>query len=82
MKYLFFIWVSNKYKEKYPNEIINIKNSIEKPFSTDNICHVLFYLAGIESYYNEKRNFISPNYIIKDRIIKGVEASLNYDEKN
>ena len=78
----FFIWVSNKYKEKYPNEIINIKNSIDKPFSTDNICHVLFYLAGIESYYNEKRNFISPNYIIKDRIIKGVEASLNYDAKN
>ena len=66
----FIIWCSDKYKSKHPDIIRNIRESINKPFMSDNLCHVLFYLAGIKTqHYIERRNLLSPAYNCPPRII-------------
>jgi heptose-I-phosphate ethanolaminephosphotransferase len=59
----FVIWCSNKYMEKYPEVTNSIKNAISKPFMNDNICQILFGIAGIQTpYYHSTRDLLSPLY--------------------
>ncbi len=66
----FVIWCSNIFKEKNPDIVRNIKNAVDKPFIIDNVCNMLFNVAGIETpYYRDTLDIISPNYLCKDRIL-------------
>lgn len=79
----FMIWCSDKYKEKYPNKIENIKAALDKPFMNDNTCQILFDIADINcDYYKSERDLISPSFqpypyrrvqntVIYENVIKG-----------
>lgn len=74
----FVIWCSDLFKNKYPDVVKNIAEAVSKPFMIDNVCQMLFYLGGVKTdYYHSERNVLSPNYCIKDRIIRG---GFNYDK--
>ena len=66
----FMIWCSDCYSEKHPEVVQRIKDSANKPFMSDNLCQVLFYLGGIQTpFYFEDRNILSPKYRCAPRII-------------
>lgn len=55
-----------------------IRCSLTKPFSTDNVSQLVFYLSGLKtSYYNSNRNILSPTFKIKERILGN---GMNYDK--
>ena len=73
----FMIWCSDSYISKYPKSVDMMRNAIDKPFCTEDIPHLLFHLAGIQTtFYKEDRNLISPNYKPVHRLI---EAIYDYD---
>ncbi len=66
----FLIWVSDTYKEKRSNNIERIKGSLNKPFMTDNLVHVLLDLAGIETkQYDATKSVVNEKFIPRDRIV-------------
>lgn len=74
----FWIWCSKKYilaHSQIYNSILKYKN---RPFMTDDISHMLLFLAGIEtSYYNDKRNILSEKFDVnRTRLIEG---KVDYD---
>lgn len=74
----FMIWCSDKYKEAYPEIIEDIKASVDKPFITENVCQVMFHLAGLKSpWYKEERDLLSDKYKCGKRIVNGM---YDYDE--
>ena len=73
----FFIWCSDKYIRLHKDKINRIKSSLHKPYMTDNLPHLLFYLASIYTkYYNEKHNLLSDKYICGVRLIQN---NIDYD---
>ena len=69
----FLIWVSDKYKEKRLENVERIKASLNKPFMTDNLVHVMLDLANIETkQYDASKSVVNNNYILKDRFINGI----------
>jgi heptose-I-phosphate ethanolaminephosphotransferase len=73
------IWCSDKYMVKYPETKKSIQESVNKPFMIDNVCHLFFHVGRIRTkYYQSDRDVLSPQYIIKDRWIRGGES--NYDQ--
>jgi heptose-I-phosphate ethanolaminephosphotransferase len=75
----FMIWCSDKYMVKYPETKKSIQESVNKPFMIDNVCHLFFHVGRIRTkYYQSDRDVLSPQYIIKDRWIRGGES--NYDQ--
>ena len=76
----FFIWCSDIYQNKHPDIISNILSATNKPFSSDNLCHVLFHLGQIETmYYKAERDLISPTYKCPRIIINNVVEYKNED---
>ena len=74
----FVIWCSDKFKNKNPKIMEQIRCSLTKPFSTDNVSQLVFYLSGLKtSYYNSNRNILSPTFKIKERILGN---GMNYDK--
>ena len=66
----FLIWVSDKFKEKRLEKIQSIKESINKPFMTDNLTHVMLDLANIETkQYDPTKSVINQAYKVRDRIV-------------
>ena len=66
----FLIWASDTYKEKRPNNIERIKGSLNKPFMTDSLVHVLLDLAGIETkQYDATKSVINEKYIPRERVV-------------
>ena len=66
----FVIWCSEKYKAFHPDVIQRIKASLNRPFMTDNTCHLLFDLSGIKTtYYRPERDPISPKFKPSKRIV-------------
>ena len=67
----FVIWCSDKYKALHPDVVRRIKASLNRPFMTDNTCHLLFDLAGLKtSYYRPERDLISPKFKPAKRIVQ------------
>lgn len=59
----FVIWCSDEYKKQHGDIIKSILNSVDKPLMSDNLCHLLMRLGGVESvYYHENRDILSPQY--------------------
>lgn len=74
----FMIWCSDKFMEKYPEKVNLIRKSVNRPFMTDNVCHMMFNLGGIRTrYYHADRDLISPAFKPRKRIINN---NYNYDE--
>ena len=70
----FMIWCSEKYKNRHPDVVKKIQNAQDRPFMSDNLCHILFEVGGIRtSYYRDSLNIISPKYNISSRFIDGQE---------
>ena len=66
----FVIWCSDKYKALHPDIIRRIKVSLNRPFMTDNTCHLLFDLAGLKTiYYRPERDLISRKFKPSRRIV-------------
>lgn len=66
----FVIWCSDKYKALHPDIIRRIKASLNRPFMTDNTCHLLFDLAGLKTiYYRPERDLISRKFKPSRRIV-------------
>ena len=49
----FMIWLSDKYKLKYDNDVERMKNSINKNFCTDNIIYTIMDIAGVRFKENK-----------------------------
>lgn len=58
-----FIWCSPRYAENHPEVIRRIKNATGRPFMTDDMPHVLFDLAGIEtSCFHACKSVVNDQY--------------------
>ena len=70
----FWIWVSHSYAQKHPVILKQIIDAKDKPFMTDNLPHMLLFLAGIKcKWYNNKNNPLDTNYNSnRPRLINGV----------
>ena len=67
----FVIWCSNKYKAQNKDIIGMIEKSLNKPYMTDNVSHLLFILGHIHTqYYNSQCDLLSPQYKCKKRIVQ------------
>ena len=74
----FIVWYSDTFKEKNPQVIESIKNAVNRPFCSDNLCHFLLNLGHIETkYYRDSLDIISPNYKNKKRMIN---STYSYDD--
>lgn len=66
----FMVWCSDIYKAKNPEKVNAIKNAVNQPFISDNLCNMLFNIGEIETlYYRDSLDLISPNYKCKKRIL-------------
>lgn len=74
----FVIWCSNKFKQNHPETVLSIQNAIDKPFSSDNLCQLMFHLGAIQTkYYHQERDVLSPNYKPGKRYI--TDQRIDYD---
>lgn len=73
----FMIWCSDEYMRRNPDIVKNIRQSLHKPFRTDEICQVLFHLANLKtSYYRPKCDLLSPHYV---KYARTVGDGIKYD---
>lgn len=74
----FMIWCSPKYQSRHPDIIEKVRHSIDRPFSIDNLPHLLLGLGGIKTkYYQPQRDLISAKYKCNKRI---VYDEIDYDK--
>ena len=72
-----WIWCSESYMIAHNEIVEQIKESLDKPFMTDDISQLLYYLAGIScQWYETRNNILSVDYQCKPRIISG---NVDYD---
>ena len=73
----FWIWCSDLYKENHQEVINLIKQSLDHRFISDDLPHMLLYLAGISCKdYREELNTLSRHFNKKEVLLRG---STNYD---
>ncbi len=59
----FIVWASDKWQKQNQEDWQNIRNAVNKAFTTDNICHLLFHLARIKTdVYKTERDLFSPKF--------------------
>jgi len=70
----FWIWCSPRCRERHPELVRQIREAADRPFMTDDLPHLLFYLAGISCPgYDESRALIAPAFDTRrKRLLKGV----------
>lgn len=79
----FIIYATNTYKERHPEIITTIEQSLHKASTLDDLPFMLFYLAGIKSKYNcESYNLLSPDYTVRERFLYNIQTheSISYDQ--
>lgn len=63
------VWMSDLFIQKYPQLVNDIKSSVNKVISIDDIGHFILSVGGIEtSPYNPTHDFSSSQYIAPERI--------------
>lgn len=73
----FVVWCSDQYRISHPDIIDELSQSVDRQLMTDNVCHLLMHLGGVDSdYYDPRKDVLSPNYQCPPRIIEG---GFNYD---
>lgn len=70
----FWIWCSPLYRQRHPGLVRQIEGAADRPFMTDDLPHLLFYLAGISCPgYDETRALVAPAFNAqRKRLLKGV----------
>ncbi len=64
------IWCSDLYREKHPDVVSLINDALDRPFTVDDICHLFFDLAGMNTpYFDETRSVISPRFEKRKRML-------------
>jgi len=64
------IWLSDSYKNKYPEKTNNILKNKDLPFSSDNLFHVVLDLQNIHSpYFNASKSVVNEHYNIPSQRI-------------
>ena len=59
----FLIYTSDKFIENYPEKVESIKNSLDKPYMTDDLIHTVLDIADIKtSEFDETRSIINKNF--------------------
>lgn len=59
----FFIFVSDKFKEKYPELVNDIENSKNKPYMIDDVIHTILDVSGITTKeFDERKSIINKNF--------------------
>lgn len=76
----FMIWVSDKYKDNHPVLIDKIATSVDRPFMTDDLPHLMLELAGINcEWFEPSRSLINDKYNInRKRLLE--ESKQDYDQ--
>ncbi len=73
------IWCSPIYKERHPETVSQIRKSTNNPFTIDDLCHLIFDLAGIKSpHFDESRSVINPKFIPRKRHL--VQSDATYED--
>ena len=80
----FLIYTSDKFIENYPEKVENIKNSVNKPYMTDDLIHTILDIADIKtSEFDETRSIVNKNFNDKrKRIIGGKDYDIELKNKN
>ena len=80
----FIIYVSNKFKEKYPEVIKNIEKSLNKPYMTDDLIYTVLEIAQIKTKeFDETRSIINEKYnSSRKRIFSGKDYDNYWKNKN
>ncbi len=66
----FMVWCSDRYAAAHPDRIEQLRQAIDRPAMLDNVCQILFHLAGIQTgYYHPDRDVLSASYTYPKRII-------------
>lgn len=74
----FMIWCSDVFIRKRPEVITNIRKNLNMSFMNDNVCQILFGLAGMQTrYYHPERDLISPHF--KPYSHRIVQGNTNYE---
>lgn len=73
------VWCSDRYRERHPDVMERLQQSKDRPMMTDNVCQLLFHLAGLTAspYYNHARDVLSPDYQCGQRLLND---RWDYDE--
>ena len=76
----FMIWVSDIYKETYPDIVEKIQGAVVRPFMTDDLPHLMLDLAGINcEWFDPSRSLINDLYnISRKRLLE--DSKQDYDE--
>lgn len=73
----FVIWCSELFNARHAELCLQIAAAVHRPMMTDNVCHLLLTLAGIETpIYKSARDVLSADYSCPRRII---EDKVDYD---
>ena len=68
----FLIYTSDKFIKNYPEKVESIKNSVDKPYMTDDLIHTILEIADIKtSEFDETRSIINKNFNDKRKRITG-----------
>lgn len=73
------VWCNDQYINQHPDIIEQLNNVKDRPLMTDNICQLLFHLAGLtnQPYYETQRDVLSNDYQCKSRVLNG---RYNYEQ--
>jgi len=59
----FLVWLSDDYKTKYSIELLEIQNSTEKPYVTDDLFHGILDINNIETpYFNSEKSLFNKGF--------------------
>lgn len=65
----FFVWTSTEYADRHPEVLLSLKNSVDRPYMSDLVPHMLMSIAGINSpYYVSKYDLLSSDYKYYPRV--------------
>ncbi len=64
------VWCSDSYRENHPDVVEQIKASLDRPWTVDDLSHLFYDLAGVQSpYFDETRSVIHPNFKVRRRML-------------
>ena len=80
----FLIYTSDKFIKNYPEKVESIKNSVNKPYMTDDLIHTILDIADIKtSEFDETRSIINKNFNgQRKRITGGKDYDTELKNKN
>ena len=76
----FVVWYSDEYIQRHPDVVSAVQSSTARPFTLDNLCHLMFHLGGLQTpYYKSERDVISESFKPCRRIVEGKDDLVKAD---